>query len=191
MLSDDEQRRMSRPHDLVYREVGECLHAWTCVENELSALFVALNGVSMNEPSHPLRQIFEVVQSFEVRLAMVSKAVDCFAEQLEDFPSAWVTLKNKISRSARQRHEVAHFLGVGRRTDNNDFSGIKPFFTRHNFMNNEGRGELSARQIADRARGFFDLSSRVRRHAGYVSRVRGLPLESDLAAYARADLLAG
>ncbi|WPZ05631.1 hypothetical protein [Pelagerythrobacter marinus] len=184
-LPDNERARMSSPHDLVYREVGECLHAWSQVEVDLSALFAALHGVPMQEASHPIRQVFEVVQSFETRVAMTNRSVECFIDAHPAYAEAWQPLKNKIERSARRRHEVAHFVLISR----NAIHGIKPFFTFHNFRTKQGRGELTARQIADRARGFFDLSTRVRRHAGYVSRLQGLPVESDLATADLAHLL--
>lgn len=161
--------------DEIYLAAGRCLHEWSTVETALTSLFVILHDQKADDYGHPLRMAFEVVQSFEVRLAMVAATVE-FDKRCADYAPHFNGLKNKLDRAARKRAEVAHFSIIWRQPPNKPpVFAIKPFFTWSRFLTKTGRSELQLKDVEARAEGFRALARRVASHAHYVHLRREQP----------------
>lgn len=155
--------------------VGECLGAWTRVEVEISTLFMVIHSRSWEEFTHPLRAAFEAVISLEARLAMIRASVGADTDLCDSYGGHFNSLHNKVMKSYKKRHEIAHFMPVGRAKDNATIFGIKPFFTWATFENETGKSELYLTQINDRRDGFYQLVDRVQQHVQHVAGKKGLP----------------
>jgi|GEM_PF-6512452 len=155
--------------------IGSCLNAWSKVEDEVTQLFMLIHGQPWNDFRHPLRAAFEAVVSLETRLSMIKASVGADAVLSECYAPHFNTLYNKVMRSFRKRHEVAHFSLVQR--DGSKGSRVilaRPFFNWAKFEDNLGV-ELDAKQIAERQNGFLSLCLKVQQHRQYVGDKKGLP----------------
>lgn len=164
--------------------IGECLHAWGCVEIELSNLYMILQGVKRDDFSHKTRAAFEIVISLEVRLAMIRAYVGSDPKLVTYVPH-FDRLHNRITALNKKRHEIAHFVVVARNRKNGMQYLVRPFFT-WNAFNEQTGTELNAEQIADRARRFGFLAEQIMRHVQHVGALLELPPEH----YAKAGEIA-
>lgn len=161
----------------LYREVGECIHAWSGVETNLTTLFVTLHDREPFDLDDLLRASFESVISLEVRLAMLLATVNA-DPRCKEYREPFSALKNKVMRSYKQRHEIAHFtlVGSGMRSPGNPGYALQPFFTMSSFLTRTGRDSLKIGELKRRALAFHDLATRVHLHALYIRQTRGLPV---------------
>src|SRR5690242_11018928 len=102
--------------------VGDCLQAWSEVEHSLTTLFRYL--MNSDQPAKDTG-IFSAVISFEARLAMITYLVDEFEK--DDFQKSWAALSNKLTKSYRKRHEVAHFTIIA--SVKTGIPVLSPFYT--------------------------------------------------------------
>lgn len=167
-----------RPWEEIYQAVGECLHAWGNVETDITHLFMLLHGHSWNVFDHPLRAAFEAVISFEARLSMIRATISADHTISSDYSAHFHTLQSKLTKSYRKRHEVAHFVLIGRGSTNSPVQShaIRPFFNWNDFTNNVGP-ELNLKQIQERRKSFFDLSERISQHRQFVGKIKKLPAD--------------
>jgi len=166
-MSDDE------PWVRLYAAVGECLHAWSIVEAELTTLFVVMHERAWNDFDHPLRAAFEAVISLEARLGMIKATAEADAALRDSYPAHWTKLQSKLLKSYRKRHEVAHFTLVGRIRGASRTHLIRPFFKWKDF-NDQAGVELDLKQIEERKVAFYALTERVRQHVQHVGAKKGL-----------------
>lgn len=166
-----------RPDLRLYSAIGECLGAWSAVEVEVSHLFMILQERPWDDFDHPLRVAFEAVISLEVRLAMIKASVGVDPRYKAEYAQHFNALYNKIMKSYKKRHEVAHFMPIIRVGELGKGFSIQPFFNWHDFRNKTGRGQLDAAQIEERKASFDTLRERVNRHKQHVGAMRGLPPE--------------
>lgn len=159
----------------LYAAVGECLHAWGCVESDISQLFMVVHGVKWDHYNHPLRAAFEAAISLEVRLSMIAASFVADPAIDDEHQKVCIALCTKIKKSYRKRHEVAHFVLVGRGGTNiPQTHAIRPFFNWNDFTQNTGKSELNLQQIEDRKLSFFRLSGRIRKFVSDTGFVKGL-----------------
>ena len=98
----------------LYAEVGECLHAWGTAEIEVSQLFVVVHGGKWDDFVNPLRAAFEALVALEARLDMIMASVHAHEHLRETYPAHFKSMRKKPLALYRRRHEVAHFVLVGR-----------------------------------------------------------------------------
>lgn len=165
------------PWGKIYQATGECVHAWSGVEAVLTTLFVTLHDRVPDDWEDPLRATFEAVISFDVRLSMLMATVNA-DHRCGEYREPFTSLKNKLTRSYKQRHEVAHFTLVGHGMEGPGIPGltIKPFFTMASFLKQTGKPVLTVKDIKARAISFHDLATRIHWHTLYIRQKRGLPV---------------
>ena len=157
--------------------VGECLHAWSGVEVELSNLYMILHGIKRDEFDHPTRAAFEAVNSLEVRLAMLVAYVTADLSIRDRYLPHVKALNTQVFKLYKKRHEVAHFMVVGRQRKTGRVQPIiRPFFTVDVFQQQRGT-ELDLDQVTQRVGKIGDLSELIRSHVQHVGALRKLPLE--------------
>ena len=157
----------------IFLLVGKCLNAWSLIEWNLAALFMALHDKPDDFDSGALRQVFNGVVSLEVRLAMLNLTVQNDKRLSPLFVASWNPLFNKLSKSARKRNEVAHFTVAVNHADDIDNPKIRlyPFWSG---TTDPGLGlELSAGDLRERLASFHALKERVNRFWWHVVLVRG------------------
>jgi hypothetical protein len=157
--------------------IGSCLNAWSKVEDEITQLFMLIHGYPSSDYRHPLRRAFEAVVALEARLSMIKASVS--ADQLLSrcYSHHFNALYNKVTRSYRKRHEVAHFSLVHREGENGEWKILaRPFFNWAAFQDNLG-AELEPQQIEERQNSFLRLCLRIQQHRQYVGGKKGLPAE--------------
>lgn len=170
----------------LFAEVGECLHAWGNVEIEVSQLFMIVHAAKWDEFTHPLRAAFESVVALEARLDMIMASVQAIAGLENAYPPHFKSLRKKTLALYRKRHEIAHFVLIGRKDGDALQHRIKPFFTWAAFQNDTGRAELDIKQIRERRAAFLALAERFVHHRQHVG--ASLGLRPDL--YAQAGMIA-
>lgn len=177
------------PWNDLYTLVGECIHVWSGVETALSTLFVVLHDREPGDYNDPLRATFERVISFEVRLDMLLATVNADSRCTVYAPH-FNALKNKLSKSYKRRHTVAHFtlVGSGMVAPGQPDYALQPFFTMRTFLKKTGANKLKACDLQLLVDSFSLLASRVHRHSLYIRQTRGLPV-SDHARIDDPDLL--
>lgn len=97
-------------------------------------------------------------------------------DSLEDYHLHANLLSKRVKKLYKKRHEVAHFLTVGRGEPGKSPVLIRPFFTWSKFLSNE-RAELNSKQLSEKAQKFRELSHRIQRYVQHVGALRKLPLE--------------
>lgn len=158
--------------DELHLHVGRCLGMWSSVERSLTLLFLCLHD-KIDEP-FPLVKVFNGVVSFEVRLSMINLAVQHDERTTEKFRTQWNALFNKLSKSYRKRHEIAHFTIITDHTESTSpKTTLQPFYTA---FSPPGIG-LSAKDLIERERSFLSLSKRIDRFWWHVLLVRGARAE--------------
>lgn len=169
------------PWSDLYRNVGECIHAWSGVETNLTTLFVVLHDREPNDLDDPLRATFEAVISLEVRLAMILATVKADG-RCEEYRAPFASLKSRLTSSYKQRHEIAHFslVGSGMVAPGQPDYGLQPFFTLSSFLRRSGRPTLKLGELRRRASAFYDLGARVHRHSLYVRQKRGVEVHESV-----------
>jgi hypothetical protein len=86
-------------------------------------------------------------------------------------------LFKQVRELYKKRHQVAHFMVVGRQVDTGPIHHVlKPFFTVDAFQQRRGT-ELTLEQIVQRVGKIGDLCDLVRRHIQHVGALRKLPVE--------------
>lgn len=170
----------------LYVEVGECLHAWGKVEIEVSQLFMIVHAAKWDDFTHPLRAAFESVVALDARLDMIMASVKAIDGLRDAYPPHFKSLRKKTLALYRKRHEIAHFVLIGRKDGDALQHRIKPFFTWAAFQNDTGRAELDIKQIRERKAAFFALAERFVHHRQHVGAALGL--KPDL--YAQAGMMA-
>ena len=140
-----------------------------------------LNGIERHRWPHPIRSAYEAVISLEARLAMVMAFIEADSSLNVEYLPHFSTLRTRILKLYKKRHEVAHFTVVARAKDSGFKSFIRPFFKWSDFILNKGP-ELDAQQLMERAQSFNALYMKIQKHIQHVGALRKLPLEY----YARA-----
>ncbi|WP_157220616.1 hypothetical protein [Flavisphingomonas formosensis] len=158
----------------LYAEVGECIHAWSTVENEITILFMVLNERPWIEFAHPLRAAFEALISLEARLDVIRVYISADDSVNEKYTDHYKKLHSRILKAYRKRHEIAHFALVGRENQTGEMREfVRPFFKMKSFQENSGT-ELDLKQIVERKQKFYLLGERVKQHVQYVGKIKGL-----------------
>ena len=166
----------SRQLETLSIAVGSTLHAWSVVEVEVSHLFMIMHSRAWNDFSHPLRAAFEAVISFEARLGMIKASVAADADIPEAYEVLFNALHKKLIKSYRKRHEIAHFMFVGRDCKDGSEYFLRPFFRWEAFEKNKGV-ELNEKQIMERRDSFIRLIERVMQHRQNIGKLKGLSAE--------------
>jgi len=133
-----------------------------------------LHGFKRDEFAHPTRAAFEAVISLEVRLAMMCAYVAADTSLRDSYLPHIKSLSSRVFKMYKKRHELAHFMIVGREGKNGKRTLIRPFFTVDAYSQKKG-SELDAEQIAERAHNFEALAQRIKRHVQHVGALKKLP----------------
>lgn len=172
------------PPDELFTAIGKCLHAWSGVEQATALLFLSLHDHD-HQPDNPLRAAFEVVQSIEVRLAMIHASVVHDSRSAPLFKAKWNALYNKLTRLSRKRAQVAHFAIVAHNSQSpstgetrTEFK-VQPFFTYTNMVARTGPAMLTRAQLHAREESFNRTQSRIMGFCRYLWIVRGRPAAFD------------
>ena len=154
--------------DELYYLVGRCLGAWSSVERHLTILFLAL--LDKIDNPFPLAKVFDGVVSFEVRISILNLAIQNDPKSTDRFKTQWNALFNKLSKSYKKRHEVAHFAIVADHTSPPEVKvSLQPFFSS---WSGPGAG-LTAKDLRQREESFLNLADRIDRFWWHIALVRG------------------
>jgi len=155
--------------DQLHLHVGRCLGAWSSVERQLTLLFLSLHD-KIDEPI-PLVNVFNGVVSFEARLSMINSTIRHDERISEKFKTQWNPLFNKLFKTYKKRHEIAHFAIITDHTINPDSPAttLQPFYNSFD----PPRVGLTAKDLEERKVSFFDLSHRIERFWWHILLVRG------------------
>ena len=107
------------------------------------------------------------------------------------FSDHWSPLHNKISKMARKRAQIAHFVIHQRnsRDPESDDYLLHPFWSVSSYLAEKNVPALSAEEIRRRARSFGEVSDRVYGFRDYVEILRGRMTAADVQKDDPLDLL--
>jgi hypothetical protein len=156
----------------IHYAIGLAITQWQTVENALTQVFVLL----LESPSAGAASAaFASVLNFNSKLAMVDAAAFVVIGKTALF-SEWETLRNALSRKAKKRNELAHFMmyqraiitSTGEEIDlermNRDIDWyLKPTFFDGAILHRYGGKppELTTDDIMNRANAFIGAANRV------------------------------
>jgi len=171
-----------KSYEALTSAIGACIAAWNGVEDELSNLFMLLHSKKPWNYSDPLRAAYEAVVSLDVKMQMIVATASADPVTSPVYAKHCVALRNKIMKSYKKRHQVAHFALVWRDEGAGAQIKVRPFFRHAEFLENSGPAELSRLDIEQKRASFGRLADRVHMHAQHVGELKRLPIEY----YARA-----
>tara|TARA_R110002110_G_scaffold68080_4_gene184716 strand:+ start:15020 stop:15607 length:588 start_codon:yes stop_codon:yes gene_type:complete len=151
--------------EALMNSVGHCLREWSHVEYNMMRLFLSVHNAPLHEALlPPLRAAFECVQSLEIRLAMLNKSIETSLPLSGDFLENWTILNNKISKMAKKRNQVAHFMAgdTSAVSDQSEFK-VFPFYSLTGQLTGTAISPLSNKDLKQRQMSFRTLHQRVHR----------------------------
>lgn len=147
--------------------VGKALADWSGVELQMCSLF---QGVSDLPDLDKSRAIFDGVISFEVRLAILDRAM-AFEKTDQVETEMWQRMSARLTKFYKKRHELAHFALMS----DGERSAISPFLTLDQWTKGAHR-HLDLHQIKERDAKFGEIFNAMGWFIGRAKQRRNIPL---------------
>ena len=159
--------------DELFRMAGRCLGQWSTIEYAIADLFVSLHDQRPSQDNH-LRAVFEVVHSFDVRLAMLTVSAKLAMPEDQGFQKSCQKLVDKIRDAARKRKQVAHFCLVKTTIRKTTTIALHPFYSPSGSYNKTNKSGLCIKQLKELREAFVVLNDRTIFLSWYVQLKLGI-----------------